>query len=566
MLRTVRCVALLGALAGSAEALQGGQYQPPEPEPGMPAVLEGVVSQPGLGPELVFTATAWEWWFDFHQEWLLELRERLSLRAAGAGATWSPVTDLDRSSLVVPALVAAARPKQPSSPGIQRDFNPRDVRAAAVLALGRLRSSSAVPYIESILEQDRDLFVRGQAILALGFSESSSAVETLRRLYQDSGESDEIRTYAAAGLGLIANSEALDTLAQALTEKSLLAQSNQLRAGTLYAAGLTGQPSLAVPLRSLADTFLYEREPSVRALVSAALGRVADPASAAFLLDRLSDPDNQARRSAAAALTALSAALDEPSVRRLLLHYEGESDLPTRLNLLRALGSARHSVSRAWLQSALPEATYAFRPHVAFGLVLDGDRSNIPALQQALSETSEPSHRAAYALTLALLEGTEAVGTLTEMLAEERSPYLRGYLALSLGLLAPGQSELAQQFETWAREAPNLELVRSSILALGLMGERARINRLAQDVGSLPGTLRRAAVLHGLGLVGDRTILLPLLAILRDEAQRSYVRTYALQALGELCDPRAMPPTGRLSLHVEMSHEVGFIFQLYQVL
>jgi hypothetical protein len=34
----------------------GGQYIPPAPDPATPTAVEGIVAQPGLGPQLVFDA------------------------------------------------------------------------------------------------------------------------------------------------------------------------------------------------------------------------------------------------------------------------------------------------------------------------------------------------------------------------------------------------------------------------------------------------------------------------------------------------------------------------------
>jgi HEAT repeat protein len=78
--------------------------------------------------------------------------------------------------------------------------------------------------------------------------------------------------------------------------------------------------------------------------------------------------------------------------------------------------------------------------------------------------------------------------------------------------------------------------------------------------------VRRASVIHGLGLVGDSATVAPLLSVFHDLQQPDYVRTYALQALGEVVDPRPISPAGRLSEYVELNHDVGFLFELYRVL
>src|SRR5262245_55065015 len=144
---------LLLALAGPLP--HGGQYQPPVPDHSVTPEVQGIVAQPGLGPELVFEPSRWERWFDFNQE--VRLRERLAHAAAAAGATpFHPVSDDLRTSVVLPALVDAVRPEPPTVSGIRRNPNPRDVRSAAVLSLGHLNRPEAVPYIELVAENDPD--------------------------------------------------------------------------------------------------------------------------------------------------------------------------------------------------------------------------------------------------------------------------------------------------------------------------------------------------------------------------------------------------------------------------
>src|SRR5688572_15234771 len=95
---------LLLVLAGPLP--HGGQYQPPAPDAAVSPEIQGIVAQPGLGPELVFEPSRWEWWFDFNQELLLRLRSRLARSASAAGGTpYQPVSDDLRTSAVLPALV-----------------------------------------------------------------------------------------------------------------------------------------------------------------------------------------------------------------------------------------------------------------------------------------------------------------------------------------------------------------------------------------------------------------------------------------------------------------------------
>ncbi len=546
-------------------APHGGQYIPPAPDPSAPTAIEGIVAQPGLGPQLPFDPSRWEWWYDFNQEPLLELRARMPARAKSAGSRFEPLTPDDRGTQVLPLLLEALRDR-PADGRVQPRTITRDVRAAAVLSLGRLQRTDAVPYIELVLEGDPDLFVRTQAVLSLGFSGSPQAVETLVRLFRDEKQGEEVRTYAAVGLALVGNAQALDVLRASLAEKPLSAFNNQLRAAVLFAAGVTGDAALGDALRALTETYFFGKEPDVRALLAVSLGRLGEPASAPILLGLLSDPDGRVRRSAAAGCEALSLVLQPAEVEQLIARAREESDTATRRVLMRALGATRSGAARQFLQEALTGRNLDDQPHAALGLALDGHFTNAGPLLAVLAKSHEPSHVGALALALGLLDAPDAIEPLTARLAEAKDPLLQSYLALAVGLLDPDQSELAARLEEFARGSSDVEVVRSAVIGLGLLGERPRLAALAADLPKVRGLVQRAALAHALGLVGDRNLIAPLSALATDEGQPAYVRAYALQALGELADPRDLSPCWRLSSHVELHLEVGFLFELYRVL
>ncbi len=553
---------LLLALPLLLPALHGGHFLPPAPDPGSPPEVAGILGQPGLGPTMPFDPERWEWWFDFDQEALLELRARLPGRAAAAGATFVPVTADDRGSLVIPLLVDCLRDK-PASGLVQLRANPRDVRAAAVVALGRLQRADTVRFIEEVLENDPDRFVRTQAVLALGFSGNPQAVETLVRVFRDEGQGVELRTFAAAGLALVGDPQAVDVLRAALSEKALDDVNNQMRSAVLFAGGVCGDAALLAGLQALPATYLVRRDPAVRAMTGWSLGRLGDAAALTGLLELLEDADNQVRRSAAAGLEALGARPDQAQAAGLVGLVADERDSAARRILLRALGRARTDAGRAFLRGHVVEGPFDDRPHAAMGLALDGDAGNAVALLAALDDEHEASHVGAFAVALGLLGAPEARAPLAQRLLDEKDPLLLSNLALAVGLAQPDGAELPARLDALARDATDVEVVRSAVIGLGLLGRREQLAALARDLPAMRRLMTRAALAHSLGLVGDRSLIEPLAALARDPAQHAYVRAYALQALGELCDPRDISPCWRLSAHVEGHLDTGFVSELY---
>ncbi len=536
--------------------MHGGQYEPPPSEPEVAATpVDGLLAQPGFGPVLEFDPLRWEWWFDFNEEGLLELRARMAARTtARAGRLFQPVDDDIRVRVVLPTLITALADRN------------RDVRAAAAMALGRLGLDQALAPLSILAQDDRNLFVRTQAVIALGFSGLPGASETLQTLWEDEDLSDEIRSFALVGIALNGADEGVLVLSEALSEKRLTRAGTVLRATTAYAAGLHGDPTLLDGLKGLSRRWFFKQEPQFRALTAVALGQAGRRGDVPFVLGLLDDKDNQVRRSAAAGLAALAPQLTAADVETLIDRLDDEGDLAVRLNLLRGLGRARLDRSSSFLRSTYADARYLQRTHHVLALAFDGNAANIPLLLEAFGESREPSLRSACAVALGLLGEVGITEELMAALERGGPPLQRGYLALALGLLDPPQSGAVEPLEALARESNDVEVIRLASAGLGLLGAREALDRLADTVTDDGGAITRAARLYGLGKVGDRATLSRLLAVATDVEQTAYVRAYALQAIADVCDPRDLPPMWRLSRHVELHHDVAFLSELYRTL
>ncbi len=555
----------------------GGQYQLPleltPPDGSGEAGETLVLAQPGQGPVVAFEASRWEWWFDFNEAELLDIKRRLPRRAGTR--SHSPVTGADRLQRVLPVLVdslrtdgaaTAARIAGTEAVGIISTPNKRDVRASAAMALGRLQMSDAVPYIAYVAEGDPDLFVRTQATLALGVSGVPQATEVLARLYRDADVTEEIRVYAAVGLALDNSAYAVDVLHGSLTEKRLEAMPHQLRIGTLYAAGLCGNPLLGPPLRELSGSWLWRRQPEVRALAATALGGIQDPEAVPFLIDLLTESNNQVRRSAAEALAGNRVSLDDATARLLIHFYRNESDIAARINLAHALARAGTDESSRFLRGAFLDAPFMLRGHLALALGIDGAGENGAVLLDALDRARDTSMQGALSLALGLLGTSDAVAPVRELLATTGAPLVRGYAGVALGLLQPDGTEDGALLENLLTNEHDPETIRLLALGLALLGERERLDGLAAQLSTVASTLDRAAWAFSLGQASDRAALDPLLGVIEDARHPTYVRAYAIQALGEVSDPRFLSPLSRLTRHVSMDLDIGHLFELYGTL
>lgn len=554
MLTLILSVALL--------TLHGGQYQQPvlaepyedgeEAELGLPPP---VPSQPGTGPIVPFQAARWEWWFDFNQEGLLRVRERMAaaLPAPGEPAPQA-VDDGTRLRRVLPVLVEAL------------DHPHRDMRAAAALSLGRLGLAAGLPGIQRALT-DNDLFVRANGALAYGYSGQLGAVEPLAKVLHDRDQSSEMRVFAAVGLALTRQPEAVNILQRQLRPDVLKAMSNQLRWGLVYAAGVSEDPALVPTLLGLEGAWCWDHDATLRALAAVALGQIGSSDTVAPLLKLLNEKDNQVRRSAAAGLESSGRHLTEAEVQQLLTHLDREGDAAVHTNLLRVVAASGTPTGLSFLAQTLKHSTVLARSDAALSLGLAGDPAFAPLLVASLGRTRESSAQAALVLALGLLGAPETLPSVLEVLNTSRDPGVQGYAALAAGLLGSRDLLVRERLVALASESHDVDVVRLVILGLGLSGSRNALSELAASLTDPRlGTMDRAARIHGLGLVGDLSSLPALLAAAREARWPSYVRRYALLALGDVCDPRPLPPMWRMSRHVELNLDIDLLVELYRQL
>ena len=550
-------VALLAAAQGlllaATLAAHGGQFLPPLPDPVAPLPSGAILLQPGFGPLPVYRPDRWEWWFDFNKEELLDLRRRQRERAAAdPDREVVPVDDALRRKQLVPLLRELT------------GHHNRDVRSTATLALARTGLADQLPKVRE-MTRDNDLFVRCNALLAVGMLGGPPAVERLGKALADRDLPSEQRIFAAAALALAGGPEAREILARRLTKERMAKENNLLQAGLLYAAGLSEDPELLAPLAALESTWMLRRDGQLRAVWVVALGRLGAPGGLPHVLAHMDDQDNQVRRSAGAALEALATLLDGDQLTAVIEHTADENDVPARINLLRALGRVRRPDSRAFLTERLAKATTLMLPHLALALGMDGHPDNLEPILARLADTSDQTAVSALAVSLGLLGQPAAADELTPRFLAARDPLLQGYLCLGLGLLDVASDDARKEMLHLAETTHDVELVRLSVTALGLLGEEAALEQLAGTTRELRGTLDRAARLYALGPVADARLAGSLAAVAADERQPSYVITYAAQALGALGDPLDRSDAWRFSRFVELNHDLAYLIELYRV-
>ncbi|MCY3934566.1 MAG: HEAT repeat domain-containing protein [Chloroflexi bacterium] len=172
---------------------------------------------------------------------------------------------------------------EPAVSGLLEALRDEDwrVRRGAAWALGELADAAAVPGLVAALA-DEDCLVRRAVAVALGWIRDPAAVpELLRALYDDDWR---VRTAAAEALGWLGSPAVAGLLD--IVNRPPSADTREMRRLALEALGVTRDARALTPLLYL---LVREDEPSLRAAAANALGNLADPRAAPYLIRALTD-------------------------------------------------------------------------------------------------------------------------------------------------------------------------------------------------------------------------------------------------------------------------------------
>lgn len=227
-------------------------------------------------------------------------------------------------------------------------------------------------------------------------------------------------------------------------------------------------------------------------------------------------------------------ALAETTARRGAGAGSDETRLRTVQYLLGQLDGAS-SQRRGWAALALG----------VLGRRLQGSSEGLrpptlDALRRRAVDERTPVELSAYALAVGLARDAESGPVLVERMRATEDDSVRGYLALSVGLLGERRHlPSVQEVRVGALYRPEL-LIRCAV-ALGLLGDRAAAGSLLEDLRATGSLAAKAAIAEALGTIGDARSLDELVALLGDEDVSDAVRAFAAVALGRICDARELP-------------------------
>lgn len=555
----------------------------PEPEPFTPTtpdvtpdsgpVTEGDTTGRRRPATTRVAAPTWKGWWDLNRHAFVDLRKRyhdsavVTGRTAGeqtAGVGFRP-SATERDLILAPLLRKLAK-------------EDGDIGASALMALARLGRSDDAAFVTTralAYVGNNSNKYRGLMLLAIGLAKTAQGTDALAAIVDDSPAGrkllgsrgtlpEQTRAYAAIALGLTGQATGIDSLLAVLAETE--GTRADLRACAVAALGKLAQDAPAMQrtrVRAKLIDGIRKRQwhDDVAAAVPAALVHMQDTAGLETITDNLARfrKPTALRQSLALALGNVEPSALRSTAEVLLASARRDPDPLTRRYAIVALGQlspgvkergaeamATRGVIGRFFVSALAghHVQNVDRPWVYLGAALYGrtDPKNvhhvIPALAKAAKGGGARESRAAAALALGLVRGTQARKALRTLLEDTRDAELRPYVAEALGLLGDKESK-AKLLKLVATDSSPQVRYRAA-LGLGYLADRQLVGQLVTALGKARSVPVRAALTRVIAEIGDRSAIKMLAAMATDETEDNLTRGRAIAALsliGETADP-----------------------------
>jgi HEAT repeat protein len=161
-------------------------------------------------------------------------------------------------------------------------------------------------------------------------------------------------------------------------------------------------------------------------------------------------------------------------------------------------------------------------------------------LQDAFNATTNPSYQGAMAIGLGLLDAKASADDLWKRYEESNDQPLKGYIAVSLGLMRISNRAdvLREEIQKKGLDQKfRLQLARS----LGLMADAKALPVLISYLQNAETIAESSSAAQAVGLIGDKDAVKPLLEILNNKSKQPLQRGFAEVALGILAEKTSLP-------------------------
>lgn len=543
----------------------------------------------------------WEFWWENNKDPFLNLKGRLGMLGTFSGTSGFLTGRGQKNSAQIsrrPTLEIIKTEVLPYLMQALKEEN-ADILDSTVLALARsTRAEDGKQVLNEILPMLKSSHpsVQQSATLSLGVLGSAPAIPFLHDLMIDSKKGRDlvgrhevpqmVRAFAALSLGLINSSECVERLMQVVKREP--DKNKDLKVCAITALGLLNDGEKREEIVSFLSAVLSNRkmDPFIKAAVPTALGKLGDSTALTPLIKafKSKNSNNWVKQSCVIALGQLAGIQDKAVIELLKKCIADDKNDQTRHFAYIALGQigARGGEDEESMETHEKLANFFLReirnprrpshiPWAALGGALHA-REHEPFQPNVIDKASEvfrntknPSHRSAMAIVLGLLNARRQGEMLFDAFRRSKDNIMRGYIAVSLGLIRYGVSAEALHKLVAADHTP-YRLRLDAALGLGLMGDTEAVHLLVETVKKSRTLCVTSAAVKALGLIGDRNAIAPLRELLQDKKQAPLSRAFAAVALGIISEKTDLPWNSEVSQNFNYRAKVPSIAEVLDIL
>jgi HEAT repeat protein len=427
------------------------------------------------------------------------------------------------------------------------------VSCSAIIALGDLAHSKAVPALIKVFLSDKDWQVRETAIKILGYIADPEAVPALIIALQDEHES--VRRSATIALDALANSLLVEDLTNILKDKNKLipiSESDKLNLER-------DKTELAKLIKDLEHGDKKTKLYAVEVLSHIALGKTPFPEMILPLLNVLENEDGEISLYASEAIANITKrykAID-PKWVSAIIDKLNSKDQSSHINLLETLGNIADPKTVPVLKKFLKDANTYIRKAARNAMSKIASPQTIPILIQVLTDKSETLElRLLAAEMLGKIADPKTTQTLIEALEQvQKDDYkasLQKAIIVALGEIKDPKATpvliaaLKKQYKKLKKKKPTdvlaqwelelfyEEICQEIIATLGKIASPEAIPYLIEALKHSNKNIRQFAAI-ALGNIKAREALPYLINALQDSNKN--VKFSAVQALAKIADP-----------------------------
>ncbi len=506
----------------------------------------------------------WEFWWGYNREPFLNLRESLAKREQISGsADWLLGSNKkeDASEAQRPTMKAIKDRVIPTLTNALKDSF-FDVRAAAVIALGKAGDKEQLPSIIEVLG-DSHRQVSESAALAIGILGEPDGLDVLRALLRDNKEGKQLvkrpqgvpfrtRAFAAVGIGLIGDKSGIPDLLWACDPKRK--ESNMdIPICAIVGLGIMGAEA-AETVPNLIDIVNNTKvNDFTRSYAVTSLGKIGDPQATSIVRRMLRDKSLHVRRSAAIALGLLGTSEDTPTIKHLQNEALKGSEPQTRNWACISLGKIGGPDSEKTLKQIVTSKSGSHQAFAALGLAIHGKNSGKAAgvvqyLRDGLKKAKDKSVKGAFCISLGIIGDRQSEADIVKLMNPKEEENLRGFACVSLGMMQ-AKAAIPQIKSVVQERVKDPDLQRSAATALGLMGDKDVVALLSEVIDKAKVEYVMSSAALALGRIGDYTAVEVLAKLIEDKkGVPELSRAQATVALGVVAEDELLPVLSIISI------------------